>query len=144
MNNWTKTPPTKAGYYLWRNDELDDPMPLKLVKSRTGSHLVVQDGSIYYRQEGGEWMELIPADEVAILKDTIEVLTVQLQAVHSLCDAADAKLAERDKVWRAEIGKWYNEGHLDGRTGGTFNCIEEDYLSSRAHRIATGQEEPSL
>jgi hypothetical protein len=63
MSTWTKTPPTESGDWKWKDQ--DDWESLVHVDAKLVAWGVAFPKGKPVGQMGGEWLRLIPADEVA-------------------------------------------------------------------------------
>ncbi len=132
MSTWSKQPPTDSRYNLWRINA-DSPETnftvLELVPCNIPYLMGGDNHGFPAIGLGGEWLRLIPADEAE--RRVIEAVAVEIEKFE----------AERQK-WRAEVGKAYDEGL--GDYGMCYNGKEGDFPTSRARRVAMGEEEPTL
>ena len=65
--NWTTTPPTKPGFYAWRENENWDSIAMTLIENPNDEKLGlvrVGDWEAKPVPKGGQWLRLVPAEEV--------------------------------------------------------------------------------
>ncbi len=138
MSTWSKQPPTEPGYYVWRIETKSHSFFGTVFPEPEGLYFECLECSGLVVQMGGEWLRLIPADEAEC--------RVTEASERGVASAFEAVAAEREKFeaerqkWRAEVEKAYEEGKDDG----WLRAFENLFPKTRAHKVVTGETEPSL
>lgn len=70
--NWTKTPPTKPGFYAWRINSKDTRVSCREVFSPCKDVLIERSTDWQPKDCGGEWCgPLVPVEEVELIRDVL-------------------------------------------------------------------------
>lgn len=128
--NWTKTPPTKPGRYLWRISEASGDERLARVILEDGELFSSLSGKVWRHVSdvGGEWCgPMVSVEEVEIIQKRYEQ-----------CEKELGWALEQKNILASEVERAYHEGCDDAH----INCHGlkvHKYTTSRARKIVEGE-----
>lgn len=89
--NWTSTPPTKPGFYLWRINAQDKRISMREIFTPCNDVLIDRGSDLQPKDVRGQWLRLVPAEEVEKLQKRNDDLTASIKKFVHRCEIGEIR-----------------------------------------------------